>query len=118
MKMVTQSLITRRLDYGNTLYIGISAWIIKRLQVVYNEASRLVLNLPPGTIVTAHLCNLHWLPFHKWSLYKLFTNTYKAPHNFGPSYLSSRIHFMSYQDNFALHFTCSLVSLASNILMC
>lgn len=52
-------LITSRLDYRNTLYVGITTRLLKRLQTIQNSAARLIIDLPRWSLITPHLKKLH-----------------------------------------------------------
>ena len=45
-KIVIHGLFTSRLDYTNSLYLGLSKYLFKRLQVVQNVAACIMLRLP------------------------------------------------------------------------
>ena len=92
-RTITQALVTSRLDYGNTLYVGITARLLKRLQTIQNSAAKLILDLPKWTHITPHLKKLHWLPIQKRCQFKLLTHAYKALHNEGPAYINKCMAF-------------------------
>lgn len=58
-RTVTQAFFTSRMGYGNTLYVGITARLLKRLQTIQNTAARPILNLPGQTHSAPHLKKLH-----------------------------------------------------------
>ena len=56
------SLIISKVDYCNSLFIGLPNVILKKVQSVLNRAARLIFNLPPRVPTPSSLIELHWLP--------------------------------------------------------
>ena len=86
-KTLVQSLVTSRLDYGNTLLYGITSNLTHRLQRVQNTAARLVTGTGKHCHITPILKSLHWLPVELRPQYKILTLTYKALNGTCPVYL-------------------------------
>ena len=63
------SLVLSRLDYCNSLLVGLSQYLIKRLQGVQNAAARLILRTPRSEHISPLLQNLHWLPVNRRTLH-------------------------------------------------
>ncbi|XP_078126476.1 uncharacterized protein LOC144530683 [Sander vitreus] len=80
--------ISSRLDYCNSLLLGISSTDINRLQLVQNSAARLITHSKSWHHITPALKQLHWLPISHWITYKILVLTYKALHHLAPSYLT------------------------------
>ena len=59
--MVTAQILNR-LDYGNVLYIGLPTFLLDKLQIVMNDAARLLFGLPRRAHAKPLLKELHWLP--------------------------------------------------------
>ena len=59
---LVHSLIVSKVDYCNSLFIGLPNVILKEVQSVLNRAARLIFNLPPRVPTTSSLNELHWLP--------------------------------------------------------
>ena len=57
------SLVHSRLDYGNFIFVGLPAYLQRRLQAVLNAAVRLVFHLRRYDHVTDALAIIHWLRF-------------------------------------------------------
>ena len=55
-------MVISRLDYYNSVFIGLPADQIARLQRVHNNAARLVMTKRRRDHVTPLLKELHWLP--------------------------------------------------------
>ena len=59
---LVHSLILSKVDYCNSLFIGLPNVILKKVQSVLNRAARLIFNLPPTVPTTSSFIELHWLP--------------------------------------------------------
>ena len=59
---LVHSLIISKVDYCNSLFIGLLNVILKKVQSVLNRAARLIFNLPPRAPTTSSLIELYWLP--------------------------------------------------------
>ena len=85
------ALVTSRLDYCSSMLSGISQHDSRRLQSVQNKAARLVTRTPPTTSITPVLFNLHWLPCHLRSKFRLMVFVYKCLTNSAPVYLKDLV---------------------------
>jgi len=65
------SMVTSRIDYCNSLYAGMSASNLKKLQRVQNTLARVVLQLRRRDHSTPALVQLHWLPNHHRVTFKI-----------------------------------------------
>ena len=62
MKKLVHNYIITRLDYCNSLYHELPAYQLKKLQLVFNRAARLIVGTAPRERITPVLIDLHWLP--------------------------------------------------------
>ena len=79
------------LDYCNSVFIGLPADQIARLQQVQNNVARLVLKKRRRDHVTPLLKELHWLPVKFRCQYKIATLAYRHFDGSLPPYLSSSL---------------------------
>ena len=71
VKTLVFSLVLCRLDYYNSLLVGLPQYLIKRLQGVQNAAARSILRAPRSEHISPLLQNLHWLPVNSRTLHKV-----------------------------------------------
>ena len=79
-------------DNANSLFYGISKFILNKLQRVQNSLARIVLNRHHLDSSNGLHSLLHWLPIHHRINLKLATITFKALSSQQPSHLSSLLH--------------------------
>jgi len=81
------ALVHSRLDYGNSVLVGIPVYLMRRLQSVLNAAARLICHLRrPDHISDALVC-LHWLRVPKRIEFKIAVLTYTVLCGAAPRYL-------------------------------
>jgi hypothetical protein len=85
------SLVLSRLDYGNSVLVGLPACLLRRLQSVQNAAARLIFRLRRSDHITDALLSLHWLRVPERITFKVAVLTYRALHGTAPRYLSSQL---------------------------
>ncbi len=88
LEIAIHALINTRLDYCNSLYLGVSKSSIARLQLVQNAAARFLKGQRQFDHVTPILKALHWLPVHHRIEFKILLFVFKSINNLAPSYLS------------------------------
>jgi len=59
--MLVRARVHSRLDYCNTVLVGLPAYLQRRLQSVLNAAARLIYRLGFGDHITHAVVILHWL---------------------------------------------------------
>jgi hypothetical protein len=97
-KTLVHCLATSKLDHLNSLYYGIPQYSLDKLQLVQNNAARLITYTKKREHITPVLKDLHWLPIEFRIQYKLLVLIYKCVHNLAPSYLVDMI--QTYQPSY------------------
>jgi len=90
-RQLVQSLVISRLDYCNSLLYGLSSTLMEKLQVLQNDAARLITRSKRSTHVTPILKNLHWLKIEQRIHFKILCHVYKSLNNLGPKYLADLV---------------------------
>ncbi len=73
---VIQAFISTRLDYCNSLYVGINKQSTSRLQMVQHSVARLLLGVQKREHITPILMSFHWLPVHFIIYCKILFNVF------------------------------------------
>ena len=96
---LVRSLMHSRLDYCNSVLVGLPDYMINRLQSVLRSAARLVLQLPKRSHALERMqAELHWLVYPHRLYYKVGVISYKCLHGLAPPYLSTRLIKVSHVD--------------------
>ena len=93
------------LDYVNSVFIGLPASDINKIQRVQNAAAKFVLNLKRIDSSTEALKILHWLPIKFRTQLKLLLLVYKCLNGLAPSYLSELLVLKSTMSRLGLRST-------------
>ena len=90
---VIHATVTSKLDFHNGLLVDIPEKSIRRLQVVQNNAARLLMRVrKTEQCITPILNDLHWLPINKRISYKILTMVQNALHSpVAPGYLREQV---------------------------
>ncbi len=91
VRTLTQATVTPRLDYCNSLYVGLPMKNIKRLQLSQNSAARVISRAPRYSHISDTLRTLHWLPIKRRCQFKTMVMTHKALHAAVPNYVSEML---------------------------
>eukprot|EP00919_Chromeraceae_sp_WS-2016_P006951 GHVR01016253.1.p1 GENE.GHVR01016253.1~~GHVR01016253.1.p1 ORF type:complete len:199 (+),score=-3.98 GHVR01016253.1:195-791(+) len=90
-RILVQTLVLSRLDYGNALLYRIHENLLARVQRIQNAAARLILHIPPREHITPALVSLHWLPVHQRIQFKIMCLTYHCLNGSAPAYLRAAV---------------------------
>jgi hypothetical protein len=88
---LVNAFVTSRLDYCNSLYVGISKTLISKLQKVQNSAARLILQKGKRDSISLCLSQLHWLNIEKRIAFKVLTIVYKCMNGSAPLLVSNML---------------------------
>ena len=83
------SFVTSRLDYCNSLLLGVDDQHISRLQSIQNSAARMITLSKKYDHITPVLKSLHWLPIQMRIHFKVLVIVWKILHDQAPLYLRS-----------------------------
>ena len=87
VRTLVQSIVIARLDYCNSVCIGLPMNRLQRLQLVQNSAARVISQTKRYTSITPILNELHWLPIKKRCQFKILLLTFKSLNGCSPEYL-------------------------------
>ena len=88
-KCIVNAVVLFRIDYCNSLYVGLPEELLKRLQRVQNSAARMIFNLRKHDPVSNHLKTLRWLSVPNRAKYRIACLSFRCLSGSAQSYLSS-----------------------------
>ena len=86
-KSLIHAYVTSRLDYSNSLLLGITQQQMQKLVRVQNYAAKIVCKAKYRDHATPLLKSLHWLPVHHRINFKVLVHTFNSVNGTDPSYL-------------------------------
>ena len=86
--MAANALVRSHLDYCNSLFRGLSALDLRKLQYVQNSLARIATNTTKYSHITPVRKVLHWLPIKYHSIFKTTMLVYNFLHSGNPKYLN------------------------------
>ena len=87
VKTLCQSVVISRLDYCNSVCVGLPMKSIHRLQLAHHAAARVVTKYFKFKYITPLRIDLHRLPILKRIQFKIFALTFKILHSDASEYL-------------------------------
>lgn len=81
------AIVTSKLDYCNSLFVGLPLDLIWKFQLVQNAAACMLTKSPLPMHIQSVLCQLQWLPIVYWIHVKLLMLIFKVLFSQGPVYL-------------------------------
>ena len=92
MTSIVHAFVCSRIDYCNSLLIGLPKVRLSPIQSVLNAAARLIARLPKYSHISSFMINqLHWLPLSARIQYKVLSLVLKSKLGLAPMYLSDLI---------------------------
>ena len=85
--MLVVRLVLSRLDFGNSALVGISAYMLHRLESVLHASAWLIYRMNRSEHITEALISLHWLWVPERVQFKIAMLTYKVLHGKASRYL-------------------------------
>ena len=90
-EMLVLSVITNKLDMCNSIFMGLSASNLAKLQRVQHFALRVVMNLPARSHISSHMRDRHWLKVEARIHYKYLVLIFKCINSIAPVPLASKL---------------------------
>ena len=90
--LLVNALVSSRLDYCNSLFLSLTDFELRRLQLVQNSFCRVVTHSSKFSHITPQLKKLHWLPVRYRVQFKIGVITYKILNQGQPVYVRELIH--------------------------
>mgnify|MGYP001552403918 CR=1 FL=1 len=85
---LVHAFVTSRLDCNNSVLYGTAEYLMDKLQLIQNNAARVITQKKKHDHITSTLMSLHWLPVRYRIQYKVLLLAYKSQNNKAPVYLS------------------------------
>ena len=90
--LLANALAISRFDYCNSLFLSLTDFELRRLQLVQNSLCRVVTRSFKSSHITPQLKKLHWLPARYRVQFRIGLITYKILNQGQPVYLRELIH--------------------------
>ena len=97
-KILVQALIISKLDYCNSLFLGIPQYNLDKLQWIQNMSCRVIKQLPKSAHITGYLAKFYWLKIKECIKYQVSMLMFKCLHNLAPQYLIDITIFTYHQE--------------------
>ena len=93
IKTIIQALVMSKLNYCNSLLLGLANYQLNKIQRIQNMACRIVCNLHKFDHVTPSMHDLHWLKIPQKIQLKIACLMYKCINGQAPKYLIDLLPF-------------------------
>jgi hypothetical protein len=94
--------VLTRLDYDNSVLVGLLTYLMRRLQSLQHSAARLIFNLKHSDHITDTLLSLHWLCIPERIRCEVAVLTYAALHASARRYLGPLVRVANVHDRHVL----------------
>ena len=91
LRVLVQTLVISRLDYCNSVLVGLPDCVLKPLSSVLHSAARLIKGVGPRDHITPILRQLHWLPIRARIRFKISLLMYQIFAGLAPIYISDLV---------------------------
>ena len=108
-KTLITSIVLSRLDYCNSVYIGLPQKSLHRLQLTHNSAARTVQRIHRYHHITPVLQQLNWLTINCRCQFKILVLTFKALYSQTPQYICKLLNWYTPSRPLCSAYTTSLV---------
>ena len=85
-KIIIQGLVISKLDYCSGLLLGVSAHLMKKLQIVQNMCCRIIKNLRKNDHISDAMKDLHWLKIPQHIQFKVLVTIYQCVNGLAPPF--------------------------------
>ena len=87
-----RALVISKVDYCNSVLVGVSGHLLNKLQSVLNAAARMVFSARKSQHISPLLRDLHWLRVPERIQFRLCVLAYRCLHGMAPPYLADSLH--------------------------
>ena len=94
-QVVVEALVLSRINYCNSLLMGLAEYQIDKMQRIQNMACRVICSVRKYDSISYHLKDLHWLHVHEHIAYKICILMFKCFRDMVPKYLTELVRFDS-----------------------
>ena len=91
LEIVIHAFVTSRVDFCNSVLVGVKQSLLAKIQRVQNAAARILTKTPRQAHITPVLRALHWLPVAARIEYKVLVLVFKCLDKTAPAYLCDLI---------------------------
>ena len=95
VQVVVHALVLSRIDYCNSLLMGLAEYQIDNLQKIQNMACRVICSVRKYDSISYHLKDLHQLHVHERIAYKICILMFQCFRDIAPKYLTELVRFDS-----------------------